>query len=233
MPPLTSTYPRDVAKQPDVAKQLDVTSDTGRLELFSDGVFAIAITLLVIEIAIPELGHGRGAMLEALRRQWPSYVSYVIGFLVIGSVWMNHHHVFKYISGTNQPFLLVNVLFLMTIAFIPWVTAVLAESLRSGAERQIAITLYLCVLVLMAWMFNAVWFSARAFGFINYELDPDQCRAISRSYPAGAAVMTGALGVSFLSDIAAIAIYVVLVAFYVVRGPEARLRKRRAKVVEE
>ena len=193
--------------------------------MFSDGVFAIAITLLVIEIAVPELGHGREAMVEALREQWPSYVSYVIGFFAIGALWVNHHHLFKYISGTNQPFLLVNVAFLMTVAFVPWVTAVLAESLRAEAERQVAVNIYLFVLVATSWMFNAVWFTARAYGFIDERRDPAQCRAISRSYPTGAAVMTVALGVSFVSEIAAIAIYVVLVAFYIVIGPEARLRR--------
>ena len=204
-------------------------SATDRLEMFSDGVFAIAITLLVIEIAIPEFGHGRDAMLETLKEQWPSYVSYVVGFIAIGSVWMNHHHIFGYIRGVNQPFLFVNVLFLMTVAFIPWVTAVLAESLRSTDERQLAVTIYLGVLILMAWGFNGVWWVASSMELVDNELDPDQCKAISRSYPLGAGVMTVSFFVSFLNDLAAIAIYALLVVFYIVKGPEAGLRKRAAK----
>ncbi len=207
---------------------LEPHPDTGRLEMFSDGVFAIAITLLVIEIAVPEFGHGPTAMLEALKEQWPSYVSYVIGFLAIGSVWVNHHHVFKYISGTNQPFLFVNVLFLMTVAFLPWVTAVLSESFRAGPERQIAVTVYLAVLTLMAWMYNAVWFTARKMRLIDNDTDAEQCAAISKSYPSGAAVITLAFVVSFISELAALAIYVIVVVFYILKGPEARLRKRTA-----
>jgi uncharacterized membrane protein len=210
-----------------MAENPEASAETSRLEMFSDGVFAIAITLLVIEIPIPEFGHGVEAMRETLAHEWPAYLSYVIGFLAIGSVWMNHHHVFKYISGTNQPFLGVNVLFLMTIAFIPWVTAVLAESLRSGPEAEFAVIVYLSVLVTMAWAFNAIWFTARAFGFTRDNLDPDQCRAISLSYPLGAGVMTLALLISFVSAIAAILIYTALVAFYIVKGPEAQLRRAK------
>lgn len=194
--------------------------------MFSDGVFAIAITLLVIEIAVPEFGHGRDAMVESLKEQWPSYISYVVGFIAIGSIWMNHHHLFGYISGVNQPFLFVNVIFLMTVAFIPWVTAVLAESLRSAEERQLAITLYLGVLILMAWAFNSVWWVASRMNLVDRAIDPDQCKAISRSYPIGAAVMTVAFFISFLNDIAAIAVYAVIVVFYLFKGPEARLRKQ-------
>ena len=194
--------------------------------MFSDGVFAIAITLLVIEISIPEFGHGRDAMLESLKEEWPSYVSYVVGFLAIGSVWMNHHHIFGYIARITQPFLFVNVIFLMTVAFIPWVTAVLAESLRSAEERQLAITIYLGVLILMAWSFNGLWWVASRMDLIDHELDPDQCKAISRSYPLGAGVMTVSFLVSFLNDVVAIAIYAALVVFYIVKGPEARLRKQ-------
>ena len=113
----------------------------------------------------------------------------------------------------------------MTIAFIPWVTAVLAESLRSGPERELAVTIYLVVLVAMAWMFNAVWFTARAFGFTRDDLDPRQCRTISRSYPLGAGVMTIALLISLVSSLASLLVYVLLVAFYIVKGPEAQLRR--------
>ena len=100
----------------------DGDNDTGRIEAFSDGVFAIAITLLVIEIAVPHLENGpEGTTLfEALMGQWPSYLGYVISFLQIGVVWANHHNRFTHIVRSDHTFLFLNILFLMCVAFIPF-----------------------------------------------------------------------------------------------------------------
>jgi uncharacterized membrane protein len=106
------------------------SSATARIEAFSDGVFAIAITLLILETAIPEGTASRRELLDFLGRQWPSYISFVGGFVTIGAIWVNHHYIFKFITRVNQPFLFINVLFLMTIAFMPWVTAVLGSTFR-------------------------------------------------------------------------------------------------------
>ena len=103
---------------------------TDRLEFFSDGVFAIAITLLVLEIKIPthEQIHHSGGLYKYLLHIWPSYVSYIMSFMVIGIYWSNMHHAFSYmIKKTNHTFNLITILFLMTIAFMPFVTAVFAD----------------------------------------------------------------------------------------------------------
>jgi uncharacterized membrane protein len=93
-------------------------NDTARIEAFSDGVFAIAITLVVIEIGVPHLGdEPEGTTLVgALVERWPSYLGYVISFLVIGTVWANHHNRFRFIVRSNHILLFLNTLFLMWIA---------------------------------------------------------------------------------------------------------------------
>jgi uncharacterized membrane protein len=106
------------------------SDDTARLEMFADGVMAIAITLLILEVAVPHV-EGR-SLASALARQWPSYVAFVVSFLTIGIIWVNHHHMFKLIARTNHAFLILNVLFLMTICILPWPTALLADY----AQRQ-------------------------------------------------------------------------------------------------
>jgi len=95
--------------------------DTNRLEAFSDGVFAIAITLLVLEIKVPT----GEALALGLLHLWPSYLAYAISFIVIGAIWINHHAMFDWIVRADQKLLLLNTLHLMFIAFLPFPTAVL------------------------------------------------------------------------------------------------------------
>src|SRR3989442_15709207 len=105
--------------------------ETARLETFSDGVFAIAITLLVLLFERPKLGPGE-TLSHALLHQWPSYASYAVSFVTIGIIWVNHHTLFRYIARVDRVFLFVNVLFLMCVAFIPYPTEVVAAFLRSS-----------------------------------------------------------------------------------------------------
>jgi uncharacterized membrane protein len=104
---------------PDDRRTVNQDNDTARIEAFSDGVFAIAITLLVIEIGVPHLGdEPEGTTLvRALVERWPSYLGYVISFLVIGTVWANHHNRFRFIVRSDHILLFLNTLFLMWIPF--------------------------------------------------------------------------------------------------------------------
>src|SRR6266516_2431729 len=94
--------------------RLQQDKETGRLEAFSDGVFGIAITLLVLEIKVPHSPdlHDKATLLEALAKQWPAYVAYVISFLTVLIMWMNHHKVFRHIRRGDGTLLLLNGLLL-------------------------------------------------------------------------------------------------------------------------
>ncbi len=116
----------------------DGTTTTTRLAAFSDGVFAIAITLLVLEIKVPPVGEGGGAagLGGALLSRWPSYVAYVVSFLTVGVIWANHHAVMDHVRRADRGLLMVTVFFLMAVSFLPFPTAVLAEHRAGGPGRD-------------------------------------------------------------------------------------------------
>jgi uncharacterized membrane protein len=144
---------------PDEEAVEEQTSDKSRLETFSDGVMAIAITLLVLDVRVPHPPDGQSLAL-ALARQWPSYAAYAISFLVIGIIWVNHHQMFKLFARTNYQFLVLNVLFLMVLSFIPFPTALVAEALKAHEGLRTATVVYGGNMVVMAIMFNVVWLYA-------------------------------------------------------------------------
>ncbi|MFM8884158.1 MAG: TMEM175 family protein, partial [Solirubrobacterales bacterium] len=96
-----------------------------RVEQFSDGVIAIAITLLVLQITVPAVSNGVG-LLEELKAEWPSYLAYVISFLTIGGFWLAHHTIFSCLRAVSPATMKVNLLLMMAIAFLPFPTAVMA-----------------------------------------------------------------------------------------------------------
>ncbi|MDQ3590051.1 MAG: TMEM175 family protein, partial [Actinomycetota bacterium] len=165
-------------------------NDTGRIEAFSDGVFAIAITLLVIEIGVPHLDEEpEGTTLfGALLQQWPSYLGYAISFLQIGVIWANHHNRFRFIVRSDHILLFLNILFLMCVAFIPFTTALLAEYLRgSGAEQATAGAVYAGTLAVTALFFTLLWlYAAGNYRLVSRNLDPNLLRAMTRRYVLGA-----------------------------------------------
>jgi uncharacterized membrane protein len=131
-------------------------TETARLETFADGVFAIAITLLILEIAVPHVGAGE-SLGAALADQWPSYAAYLVSFITIGIMWVNHHHMFTLIQRSTHSFLMLNVLFLMPIAALPWPTALVAEYIRDHSARPVATLVYGGTMVAIAIMYNVVW----------------------------------------------------------------------------
>jgi uncharacterized membrane protein len=131
-----------------------VSRDTARLVAFSDGVFAITITLLVLEIR-PPTDHRN--LLHGLVALWPSYLAYALTFLFIGQVWANHHVMFDHIRAADRVVLLLNTLLLMVVAFLPFATSVLAGALRSGDSQRTAVVFYGIAFDVTALTFNALW----------------------------------------------------------------------------
>lgn len=151
----------------------------GRLVAFSDGVFAISITLLILEIEPP--GHDR-SLLHGLLALWPSYLAYAVTFLFIGQVWVNHHVMFDHIRGADRTVLLLNTLLLMVVAFLPFATSVLADALRSGDDERTAVVFYAVAFDVTALTFNAVWQYARRHRLLSEALDPSDATAIGRRF---------------------------------------------------
>jgi uncharacterized membrane protein len=189
---------------------------TGRLEMFSDGVFAIAITLLVLEIPPPEDTHGLAHKLGEL---WPSYVAYVVSFLLIGLVWANHHTMFEHIVRADRPLLFLNVLLLLDVAFLPFPTAVMAKAFQDGVDERVAVVFYGATLVVGGVFFNAIWQYARwGHRLLGSHISPEEARRIGRRFMLGPLLYGVGTASGAVSAYAGIALYAFLILFYWLPG---------------
>jgi uncharacterized membrane protein len=184
---------------------------TTRLETFADGVFAIAATLLVLNVQLPDHTHALG---HELLRLWPSYAAYAVSFLTIGIIWVNHHEVMNQIGRCDRVFLFLTVGFLLCIAFIPFPTRVLAQTVRTGEGRWAAV-LYGVVLTLTAAFFNALWLYAVHGGLLREDADPRVVSGITRSYRPGVPLYLTATLVGLASAAASASLYTAIALFYV------------------
>jgi uncharacterized membrane protein len=127
---------------------------TTRMEAFSDGVFAIAITLLVLEIEVPE--PGGGSLGHELAAQWPSYAAFVVSFLTIGIIWINHHAMVRRLRLVDHSILIWNLLLLMTVSALPFTTALMATYLKESQGEVLAAAIYSGSFVAMALVFTGM-----------------------------------------------------------------------------
>src|SRR5260370_22524348 len=130
--------------------------ETARIEAFSDGVFAIAITLLILEIKVPQEASSKEALTKALVRQWPSYVAFLSSFATIGIMGINHHRLFTHIRRADHGLLVLNALLLLAVVVVPFPTALLAAHWGHPGEKVAAIV-YSGLFVVVAAFFNLLW----------------------------------------------------------------------------
>ncbi len=138
---------------------LDNERDTGRLEAFSDGVIAVAITLLILDIHVPPFDKHQSYLLPLLFNDGIHYLGYVVSFTIIGLFWANHHYMFKYIHQTDHFLLSLNTLALMCLVFIPFTTSLLVTHFDDGYANQAAMV-YSASLLLTSILYNVVWWYA-------------------------------------------------------------------------
>lgn len=166
--------------------------DPARVVAFSDGVIAIAVTLLVLEIRPP---HDTRHLWHGLATVWPSYLAYGLTFMLIGQVWANHHVMFDHIRAADRVVLFLNTVLLMDIAFLPFAAAVLAEAFRDGHGQSTAVVFHGVVFELAAVMFNLIWWYARHHRrLIATTVDSAAVTAIGRRFQLALAwIATGTL----------------------------------------
>jgi uncharacterized membrane protein len=184
---------------------------TERLETFSDGVFAIAITRLILEVR----PSGHGPLSHQLLTAWPSYIAYLISFVTIGIMWANHHGIFQLISRTTHGLLVANMLFLMCVAFLPFPTRILAENLRHGGPDQTtAAIFYNASFTVIAIFYNLTW-QVAAWKHRLIEAGREEAAdQVSRRFWPGAPSYLAATLIGIKSVPAAIALDGALAAFY-------------------
>jgi len=172
--------------------------DRGRLEAFSDGVFAVAITLLALGLTIA--GPGHGSLASQLGHRWPQFVAYLISFLTIGIIWVNHRALVRNIARVDRVLLFVNLSVLLFVVLIPFATSTMATYLsRPGFDSHVAMALYAGVFEGMAITFGFLFAWTLREGGARQPVPPHARRAAAARFLAGHVPYIVAIGVAFVS----------------------------------
>ncbi len=199
------------------------TKDAGvspaRVEAFSDGVLAIAITLLVLDLHAPPTGQHAGSLAHALlsRDQLSSYAAYVVSFLVIGITWLNHHSLFRQIARVDRAVLLLNLLLLLGLAVLPFPTRLMAAYVTAGgADAHTAAFAYSLVMAYVALMFSAIWWYVTREGGrdLRTPMGPAAVRSSRHRFSIGFVFYLVTLGLAFLSAPLTLAVHGALALYY-------------------
>lgn len=204
--------------------------NTDRLETFCDGVFAIAITLLIIEVRVPTGAEEH--IWEALLGLWPSYLAYLISFLNIGIGWVNHHAMFQNFRRADRNLLFINLFLLLCVAFLPFPTALLAEYIRAGEAAHAAAAVYGANMTLVCLAFVCNWLYVISKPELLVDgAGPERVRRMLGRSAIGLTVFGAATAISFLSAYAAMATYAGVALYFVLpsrrygRAPAGSSRK--------
>ena len=197
-------------------------NEPGRVEAFSDSVFAIAATLLVLTLRVPATHSSDAALWHALLARWPTDVAFVISFLSILLMWSNHHGLFNVIQRVDRTFLLLNGLLLLGITATPFTTTLLADNLGHPSERVGALV-YSGVLLFVALAFNALWlYASRERRLLAPEITAAHIGAVTRQFAFGPAAFALAFVLAFASAKVSVAVLVAIEIFYAIPSRATR-----------
>jgi uncharacterized membrane protein len=193
--------------------------ETGRIEVFSDGVFAIPITLLILDIKVPRAADLHGGKLgSALLAQWPSYLSYLTSFITVLIMWMNHHKLFRHILRSDHPFLVLNGLLLMVVTAVPFPTALIAEYMNRDQSRTAA-AVYSGMFLVIAILFRLLWrYASHEHRLLSSRHDAEEVAAITRQYRFGPPLYLIAFLLAFLNVWASVGTCFALALFFALPG---------------
>jgi uncharacterized membrane protein len=184
-----------------------------RIEAFADGVFAIAATLLILNVdnGVPGTSHD---LAHELLHAWPSYVAYATSFLTIGIIWSNHHLLLSQIAKMDRTFQMLNVGLLLCVAFIPFPTRLVAEHIHGEGLRAAALA-YGITMTAMAVMFLSLWlYASHDLRLLKEDADARAVTGITRAYLPGTPTYLAATLVAFVSPLASIVLFAALALFY-------------------
>ena len=177
-----------------------VEKQTGRLESFSDGVFAVAMTLLVFNLQVPHLPTGAisvPALGSALFKQWPSYLTFMTSFATILIMWASHHGIFKLVYWADTPFLFANGLLLLLVTVVPFSTSLVTQYLSTPAAALVC-AVYAGVFVVINVAYNLLWWTAARQRHLLYPtVTPRQVKRLTRHILLGLPAYGLATGLSF------------------------------------
>lgn len=187
-----------------------------RVEQFSDGVIGIAITLLVLQIAVPSVTNGV-ALLQEIEDQWPSFLAYAISFLTIGGFWLAHHTIFSCLRAVSPATMKINLLLLMSIAFLPYPTAVMASAINgTDSGQRVAVIFYGASLLVCRLLLTWLWSQCRRDMLVREEVSPDEVHRLSRRLNPGIVAYAVAIAVAAVYPPSGPWLYMVLAIYAIV-----------------
>ena len=191
---------------------------TARLETFADGVFAIAATLLILNVDA-QIGEHSSALGHRLLEIWPSYIAYAVSFVTIGIIWSNHHTVMAQLGRVDRTFLMLNILLLLCVAFVPFPTRLIAEHLRDRHDLEAAALAYGATMTVMSVTYFTLWmYASHAGRLLHSDADPRVVSGITRSYLPGTPVYLTATLIAFVAPLASVIMFAAIALFYVVES---------------
>lgn len=184
-----------------------------RTEAFSDGIFAVAATLLVLDLKVPQMAGDLGG---ALLQQWPAYAAYAVSFLTIGIIWVNHHRIVDRLRSVDRPLQFLNLLLLMTVAAIPFGTSLLSAALQhhAGHDDRVAAAAYGAIMTLMGAGFAAINFYIAGSRHLLHDPTRWSRAGQIRFLAPGVPLYGAAILLSLLDARLALAVYGLLAVFY-------------------
>ena len=209
--------PEEADRAKRMAELLQPNRESARIEAFSDGVFAIAITVLVLEIKVPTI-HTDQDLLQDLLKLAPNYAGYAISFLTILVMWMNHHRLFKLVRRTDEWLPFANGILLLVVSFVPFPTAVMAAYWKTP-NQQMGVLFYSGTFILLALTYNLVWFCiSHKDRLVDRKLDHQKIEAVSRQFVVGPLMYIAAFAVGFWSPLASLVMNMIYAIFFAIPG---------------
>jgi uncharacterized membrane protein len=200
---------------------------TNRLEAFSDGVFAIAITLLVLEISVPS--GAEKDLLAAVLAQWPSYLAFVVSFATIGATWLAHSTITEYLDHVDGTFSRLNLLLLLVVSFIPFPTRLLAEHTNAADAERVASTFYGITLMLAAVLISVLWRYAARAKLIKPDFSDEDVQILSERLTPGIGGYVVIIVIGLIAPLVAVVGYLLVALFFLIPFPLPGERRRRAR----
>jgi uncharacterized membrane protein len=191
--------------------------NTNRIEAFSDGVFAVAITLLVLNLQVPQLAASvvSQELVAKLFELWPKFLVYALSFVIVGIYWVAHHNSFHYIKRSDRTLLWLNLLLLLCIVFIPFPMALVGQY----PEQQISVASYGGTLVITGLVLQPLWWYATSgYRLVDREIDPHLVQQATHRNLAAPLIYLLAIGASFLSVQISLIFFILVPLYYIFPG---------------
>ena len=200
----------------------------GRFEAFSDGVFAIAATLLVLDLAIPVTSYSTRHLLDAFGHEWPGYLGYVVSFATIGAVWLGHNAITDYLDRTDSTLIRLNLLLLLVVAFLPYPTRLMASYLNQGDAERVASTIYGLTLLAAAALLDLLWRYALHAQLIRPDTSDEEVTLLSQRLTPGLAGYAVLIVIGIFVPILAVVGYFLIALFFLLPVRTSLSRRSRS-----